>query len=350
MKATIERAKFLRVLSQVIRACGTKLPATKTILLQSEGSRLTLMATDLELVITASCEATIHEPGAVCMASYPLQQFLEAVDSLEVIVSAEGTKIRLEGGDAFIVVKGFVASDYPPIPRMESEPCEIPGLGWAFGQVLHAAALDNSRPVLTGIYLYPDEGGCDLVAADGFRLAVVSIPVRGGLRQCIIPLKAATFVRDLTDGPVLVRQDSKGMTFSANGLCITCQLIQGFYPNYKQLIPDGGTLLQVHSAGLRRALCIVNAINPSDGLIRLRGSDGKLVVSAKNDEDIAQSMLLATGEIRLAINIRYLLDALNVVSGEVEIRTTSTTTPLLITQGPFQAVIMPMYDRWEEEV
>jgi DNA polymerase-3 subunit beta len=151
-------------------------------MIRAGGGQLTLTATNLEVSLTAFCKATVTRQGAIALLPKTLEAFLKAVKSETVTLSLVNNKLlRVEAG-AVTTLEGFEAQEFPEVPGVRGKAVEVRGLADALKQVSYAMAADESRPVLKGVCLTPENGTVVLCAADGFRLAETKVKAKGSYR------------------------------------------------------------------------------------------------------------------------------------------------------------------------
>jgi len=215
-------------------------------------------------------------------------------------------------------------------------------------------AKEDGRPALNGVHFTPENGTVVLAAADGFRLAETKVKAKGQFEQAIVPARAVQLVERLMPGKVSIHRAKNGesteyphISFVGDGLVLTAMVVQGTFPNYKQVIPKGGSLLTVDKGALRNALDVVSITLPSNNCVRLHSRGGKLVVSTK-DEDRGETEIKvpAKGKAKIAFDIRYVRDLLAKASEQLILRLRDAQTPGVVKQNGTIHVIMPMFVQW----
>lgn len=379
MKVSCLQENLAKGLGVVGRAVASKatLPITSNILLATDRDRLKLAATNLEIYINCWIGAKVEEEGAITIPARLLTDFVNTLpnDKVNLEVQARTRELHLSCLRVEARMKGLDAQDFPPIPTRN--PDELPTatiepdlLREAIGQVVFAAATDDTRPVLTGVFAQFHGDQLTLVAADGFRLSVRKAALQNPVRQdaeIIIPAKTlqelSRILGDEKDPIELVITPSKGqILFHLNNIDVVSQLIPGSFPNYSQLIPQSSsTRITVPRQPFAQATRTA-AIFAKDGsnIIRLQatmGGDltpGKLTVSSRSEEigdNVGELDAIVEGaDAKIAFSAKYLSDVLSVASAQdVTLETTSPSSPGVVRcvgSDDFTHVIMPMFVQW----
>ncbi|MEX2599178.1 MAG: DNA polymerase III subunit beta [Dehalococcoidia bacterium] len=355
-------------------ATRTTLPITQHVLLTSDEGRLKLSATNLEIAISTWVGAEIQEEGAITAPARLLTDFVNSLtkQAIEIETITQGKGIHVKGDRVEATINGADADEFPPIPSVNdgtSTKVGAKALREAIHQVVLAAAVEDSRPVLTGVNIELDGSNLTLAAADGFRLAVhktgIMEPVSEKL-SVIVPARTLQEVERLieSDDPVeitITPQRSQAL-FRLKNVEIVSQLIQGTFPNYSQLVPqDHTTRVIVDLAELQRATRTASIFaKDGSGIIRLQmtpsgnGGAGKLTISSRAEE-VGDN----TGELeaqvegdegKIAFNSRYLSDVLGVLGKDkVALEMTTASSPGVIkpVEGDnYIHVVMPMFVQW----
>jgi DNA polymerase-3 subunit beta len=383
MKISCMQENLSRGLAVVGRAVASRatLPVTQNVLLSAENGMLRMSATNLEIAMTTWIGAMVEEEGSVTVPARLLTDYVNSLgtDRIDIEMEPGSRQLHLKSGRSQTNINGTDASEFPPIPTVEDAvvaQVQPSALRTAITRVAFAAATEESRPVLTGVEVKLNEGGFTMAAADGFRLAVQhgelvqSIPEE---MSVIIPARTMTELqRLLSDNsePVdIMLTPQKGQVmFRLQGgdtVELVSQLLQGTFPNYDQLIPQGYTTRAILDLQETLRATRTAAIFARDGsnIVRMHvmpseeGEEGggKLLISARSEEvgdneDVVDVAELEGEEGKIAFNSRYLLDVLQVLErGRVAIETTTSSSP-----GVFKAtdsddyvhVVMPMFVQW----
>ena len=372
-----------RGLGVVGRAVATRatLPVTQNVLLTTDGGMLRLSATNLEISMTTWVGAMVEEEGSVTVPARLLTEFVNSLgsDRIDIEMEPDSRVLQIKSGRSQANINGTDASEFPPIPTIEEAvvaQVQPSALRTAIARVAFAAATEESRPVLTGVEVKLREGGFTMAAADGFRLAVQ----HGELLQStpdemsvIIPARTMNELQrllgDNSDPVDIMLTPQKGQVmFRLQGgdtVELVSQLLQGTFPNYDQLIPQGYTTRAILDLQETLRAARTAAIFARDGsnIIRMHvqpndgeeESGGRLLISARSEEvgdneDVVDLAELEGEEGKIAFNSRYLLDVLSVLErGRVAIETTTSSSPGVFKptdSDDYVHVVMPMFVQW----
>jgi len=376
MKLRCDRSALVDKLAVLSRGVSARmaLPVLSGILLQASEGRLDMYSTDMEISIKASMPVTVDEPGDVVV---PARLFSDVVRNLvgeEVRVesgSADGGTVLVTAGKARFTLNSWAASDFPQMSTFDVQGgFSVPREPFVetLGKVARAASRDETRPILTGVLVMIGGNSLRMVATDSYRLSVKQSAVDGGPEeevQAIVPVKALAEVARLAaaaDRPAIdVALTENQALFGFGEIFIATRLIDGVFPNYKQLLPDTYDhkfeLDKDDFLGVARR---VGLLAQKNAPLRLRfapaDDDGpaRLVVRAVT-QDVGQAEeqleIDYTGEaFEIGFNHAYLIDGVEAVDGDrICLKLTSPLRPGLVS-GPgaddeaegFVYLIMPI--------
>jgi len=377
MKISCLQENLARGLATVGRAVATRstLPVLSNILLESDRGRLRLAATNLEIGISCWIGAHIMEEGRTTVPARLLTEFINSLPpgQIDLELNPRTQTLNLKCARYEANIKGIDANEFPPVPTADSigagNSLHLPADTFRrmIDQAVFAAATDESRPILTGVLTRFHQGGLTLAAADGFRLAVTSAEVGVDLDQTtsvIVPARAlaelSRISADQTDLIELIITPARNqILFHLTNTDLVCQLIEGSFPDYAQIVPKSyATRTVVNTQELLKAVKVAFLFaRDAANIIRfniLPGSEltpGQMIVtgtSAELGDNVSELDARIEGEeIEIAFNARYLIDALSVVgTAEVALETNTASSPGVIRPvggDDFLCVIMPMH-------
>ncbi len=376
MKLSCLQENLNRGLSIVGRAVATRttLPITNNVLLATDQSRLKLVATNLEMAISHWIGAKVEEEGTITVPARLLTEFISSLPSDKVDINlSSGKTLELKCARFEARISGVDAKDFPPIPKIDegiTTKIEVEILRQGIGQVVFAAASEESRPVLTGVDAQFDGDLLTLAAADGFRLAVYKLPLAEPVTEkteVIIPARTLNELNRLIDDEeelidITVNPNKSQILFRLKNTELVSQLVQGTFPQYSQLIPQNyNTRVTVDVAEFLRAARTASIFaRDGSGIVRLvvtpggEATPGKMTVSARSEElgdDVGEIDATVEGEeAKIAFNGKYLTDVLSVLrEPQVVLETTNPSSPgVLRPVGPdnYLHVVMPMFVQW----
>lgn len=374
MRVSCLQENLARGLSIVGRAVSPRstLPILSHILVATDEGRLRLSATNLEIGINCWVGARIEEEGAIAVPARTLIDLVNAFppDRVDMEGIVRTMTLNLRCGRSEANIKGMDAVEFPPVPVPEGEGgirIDPEVLSTAISQVAFAAATDEARPILTGVLVEFMDDQVTLAAADGYRLSVREAPLLDPVSEplsVIVPARSmAELGRICGDGedPVVatVTPDHNRILFQLPDVVLVSQLIPGSFPDYQQIIPQEViTHTVVGTAELIKA-CRTAQIFARDGahIVQLHvhvGSElepGRIVVSATSAEtgdDVSELDAIVDGDpIEIAFNVKYTIDALQVISTpQVALDTTTHSSPGVLRpvgEEKFVHVVMPMH-------
>lgn len=330
--------QLLAAVNAVQRAISPRnpLPILSSVLLEARDGYLSLSGTDLELSITVRFPVAVNEGGRVCL---PVRYFAELVRRLpdgeiEISCPTGSQAVRMTYQRAEVELNGFDPDQFPSLPAGEKPHAlrvDAEALRQAVGRVAIAASNDESRRIFTGILFESlDDGGLRLVATDTHRLALNTIGGeilgREGV-QVLLPARAVQEVaRLISTGTVTMELGDSQAAFKGGDIHINSRLIDGQFPSYQPLIPQGWeTRVLVDSRAFQHAVERAALLAQEDAkirsnIIKLVAEGNTLSISSFSSEvGRMQEELSASveGERKeMLFNARYLLDVLKAIQGE----------------------------------
>jgi DNA polymerase-3 subunit beta len=322
------------------------------------GDRLTVTGTDLELTIQVEITVSGERDGAIVVPARLAADIVRSFDGGAVAFDAGGDDVKISAGRSQFSVRPLSVDDFPRLTEPSAEPVTLSGatFGEALRQVARAASGDESRPILTGVLLSAEEGGLRLVATDSYRLAQRDLPEGNVLvagQKVIVPSRALNELTRIlgSAGDVVLRLGERDATFEAASARITTRLIEGEFPNTRQLIPQHyPNRLSVGREHLLDAVRRVKLLARDSTPIRLAmSSDGLEVTAVTQDIGQASESLDAKyegAEMVVAFNPDYLSAGVDAVTGdEVVLETLDGLKPAVLRSaegGDFLYLLMPV--------
>lgn len=266
MKLLCKTSDLLGALTLVSRAISSQqaLPILGNILLEVEGKRCKVSATDLELSIMTSFEASIENEGSITVPAKAFLNFAQYNSDDEVLLeTSEGTQLKATSKHAKTMIAGEAATEYPtitPIEKHTSFTLDAVPLLDALHMVTFASTKTALRPVLSGVYIHSEKGQLIFVATDSYRLSEYRLPAQAGAADlsCIVPVKVLEELRSIlgsrrtekeekkdeekkekssTLPPVEVSLSAQQIELKIGPTRLLSRLIDGRFPDYRQIIP-----------------------------------------------------------------------------------------------------------------
>jgi len=327
------------------------------------------------MAISCWIGAKVEEEGAITVPARLLTEFVNSLpnDKIDINLSPKTKTLELKCARFEARISGVDAKDFPPIPKLEegiTTKVEVDAFRQGIGRVVFAAAVEESRPVLTGVYAEFDGDLLTLAAADGFRLAVYKLPVTVPVSEkteVIIPARALAELNRLVADQeeaveITVNPNKSQALFRLKNIELVSQLVQGAFPKYDQLIPQSySTRAEVNVAEFLRATKTASIFaRDGSGIVRLvvtpggELTPGKVTISARSEEigdDVGEIDAIVEGEeAKIAFNGKYLTDVLGVLDEEkVALEATNPSSPGVIRPvgvDNYVHVVMPMFVQW----
>ena len=249
MKFSATKEKLLEGLQQVQNVVSTRttLPILSNVLLQAKEGAVHLTTTDLDVGVRGSFEANVDKTGATTLPARRLFTIIRELPSSEISVEVDGKNAAsIRSGQSFFKILGLPEEEFPPLPKFENAKVVTmrqKDLHDGLRKTAYAISTDETRYVLNGVLFSFKENKLTLVATDGRRLAMLDIELefpRSHEADIIVPTKAVTELQRLLkdDGEVKISVGSGQIAFDLNNTLLVSKLIEGNYPNYKQVIPS----------------------------------------------------------------------------------------------------------------
>jgi DNA polymerase-3 subunit beta len=339
MKFLINRLDFLRPIARVqgIVEKRTTMPVLSNLLMDVQGDRVEITATDLEVSIRDKAPAvSVEEQGSITVNARKLYEIVRAFPDDELSVSCtEDSKVTIKGAKSRFNVMGLPSASFPEIPSLDGEnlnTLKADTLKEMIDRTSFAVATDETRYNINGFLLEKEGGKVKMVATDGHRLAVMEKEYEldlGEAERALLPRKGVMELRKLLeeDGEqefsigvsgksLLVRKEDVSMNF---------RLLEGEFPDYRRVIPEGNDIaVSADKAELADSLKRVSILS-EDRIkgVRFNFSDSRLVLTASSkeigDATVEMDVERTSGSdeaMEIAFNAVYILDLLDSLQEE----------------------------------
>lgn len=360
MKFSCPQAEFSTQFSLVSRAVPSRpsKPVLGNVLVSAstDTQQVTLIGFDETLGIQTTFSAQVNQSGTLTLPAKLLGDIVSRLPNEELDISEDDDEpvVTLSCSAGHYQVRGLSAEDYPKLPEVEtSEPVKVSADALIEGLrgALFATSSDETKQVLTGVHLTADDESLEFAATDGHRLAVVQTVDEGGgpastLKMDVtIPGKALRELERIlqiypSNEPVAFRLDSTQVVFDLGQQRITTRLLEGQYPNYRQLIPKQfERQLTVDRKQLVSSLeRIAVMADQRNNIVKLSitNETQSLALSVEAQEvgsGLETMPAQITGEdLDIAFNVRYLLEGLKALpTSEIQIQCNTATSPSVLT-------------------
>jgi DNA polymerase-3 subunit beta len=366
MNLSITKEQLLNGLQSVQNVVGsrTTLPILSNVLIRAEGGKMEFTATDLDVTVSCSVEAAIKKGGTTTIPVKKLFGITRELSSSEIDLEVDDKNIcSVRSGPSFYKIHGLSAEEFPPINKFKDDKkVTIPQekLKAMMKKTSFAISTDEARYVLNGIFISLKDHKMTIVATDGRRLALTDEEVdisEKSQGEFIIPAKAVNELNRLLQdkGEVTIKYADNQVEFSLTddkgfSVVIVSKLIEGNYPNYRQVIPgEAKERISLPREEFLHALKRAEIMTSEKAnSVKLTFGKNSLSITANSPEvgEARESMAVnyKGKEMAIAFNPKYMIDPLNALSqDEVFIELIDELSPgVLKINGPFLYVVMPM--------
>ncbi len=365
MKISLERDVLLAQLQTVSRVASTRsaIQALSGVQLTAHQDGSELRATDMDVGLRVPLEADVTREGTVVLPARLMLDVVRSLPATTVTVELRSAEqdVEVMSGNARFHIRILRGDDFPPFPEPEPETAvEVPADAFVSTaqKVAGSASRDETRPVLTGILVSASERELRMVATDSYRLSVkettLETPLASGF-EVNVPARAlqelARLVGHGEDGSLSISVRQNQVLFTLGRVILSSRLIDGQFPNYRQLLPEtfehelrlaGGEFTDV----VRR----VSLLAQKNAPLRLAFAPGELTVSAQTPDvgEASESLPVAfQGELlEIGFNPEFLRAGLEAIDeGDVLLKLISPLRPGLIEaadESRFRYLIMPI--------
>ena len=333
MKFSILQQDLLPAIQAAGRSVGTRsaLPVLDNILLSLDGDNLKIAATNLEIGIIKFVPVKGKVAGEITVPANVLVELVSGLGPSEVEFETTGEILTVASGKLKASVNGIAASEFPAIPLSDGK-----GISFAkeilhsCGQILFASAVDEGRPVLTGILTEVGEDRVDFVATDGFRLAhrQISLPksAAGGFKSLIPRRTFEEVLRILAEEEadlvnISPSQNQNQIVFTVGKTVVSSRLIEGAFPAWEKIIPTkvvGRALLDKEELLKSLKLAAVFARSEANIVVLTTQKDKLTLTSSAKEVGSQENEVEAQVEgetLQVAFNTKFLQDAASASPG-----------------------------------
>lgn len=330
MKIKVNRDQMLSILQpmQFVAATRGALPVLSNVRVEAADGAVTLLGTDGDLTVRVGAPAEVAEAGTTTL---PAKQLLVVfrdmgADEAELTVDADHHGFITAANERYRVA-GIGPDSFPELPSVEgsrSFTLDQAALKNMFRLTAYAAVAGTDRPLLNSVLMGFADGKLSVVATDSRRLALVEQDVEmepGTVANIIVPLKAVHQLMSMLgdEGTVTVSANDRQASFSFGGVELVTKQMEGKYPNYRQVIPQGETVRatlerETFLAAVRRTS---QALMGTTGCVKLNFKENQLEVEANGDAGEAYEVLdvkYGGGPLSISFNPAFLMDPLKALT------------------------------------
>jgi len=366
MKLSLSSAELLSQLQTVTRVASTRsaVQALSGVMIAADGDDAPeLRATDMEIGLRVPLKAETSRPGSAVLPARLLLEVARSLpaDELTLELRAAEQDVELISGSATFHLRTLRAEDFPTLPEPSPETrvaLPVTAFVETVSRVARSASRDETRPVLTGILMSASAQELRMVATDSYRLSVketaLESPLQGSL-EANVPARAlqelARIAQSAESESLAVSVGQNQVVFELGDIVLSSRLIDGQFPNYRQLLPESVEHeLRLSSAELTDVVRRISLLAQKNAPLRLSFSEGTLTVSAQTPDVGEASEAVPVpfhgDSFEIGFNPEFLRDGLeSIESSELVLKLISPLRPGLIESpesGDFVYLIMPI--------
>jgi DNA polymerase-3 subunit beta len=366
MKFSVSREKFIGSLGVAVRGVSTR-SAIQTLagirLEAKQDGGVELQATDMELGVRVQSEAQVERPGIVVLPGRLLLDVVRSLPKDDLSLEYRSTEgdVEVVSGPARFHLRTLPADEFPKLPEVgDTAIMRVPSQAFVetISRVARAASRDETRPHLTGVLVSASEKELRMVATDSYRLSVketsLDEPLEGSL-EANVPARTLQELARISSSEggdrIEIAALEHQVIFQVGEVTLSSRLVEGRFPNYKQLLPDQFEHeLHVNGPELTEVVRRISLLAQKNAPLRMRFADGTLEVSAQTPDIGEASEALPVpfeGEaLEIGFNPEFLREGLeSAESDDLILKLISPLRPGLIQSGDdggFIYLVMPI--------
>lgn len=365
MKLVLSRDSFLDRLGIVARGVSTRsaIQTLSGVLLSVADGSTELQATDTELGLRATVDATVERAGAVVIPGRLLLDVARSLpaDSVSLEYRASEQDVEVKSGSATFHLRTLPREDFPTLPTADSgATVTVPAAAFieTVDRVARSASRDETRPHLTGVLVTASGNSLRMVATDSYRLSVKETPLEQALAgefEVNVPARTLQELSRIASASgadsITVAALENQVVFTVGDVVLSSRLVDGRFPNYQQLLPESYEHeLRVDRGELLEVVRRVSLLAQKNAPLRLSFAEGQLEVSAQTPDigEASESLPVPFNGEALAIgfNPEFFRDGLeSAETDEIVLKLISPLRPGLIQSGAdggFIYLVMPI--------
>lgn len=341
MEITVSRQDLVRELTatQSVVERKTTIPILSNFLLEAEGDRLSVTATDLDQAIRTSAAVKVKKPGSCTIPARKLYDYIKLLPDGEISIKLlENHWVQIRSGRSNTKIVGMARANFPQIPEFPSVAAtsvSTAALRTLVARTIFAISNEESRYTLNGALLILKAESIAMVATDGHRLSFVEKPGEtlegmSGEKRVLVPRKALQELQQLltnTDAEKIeFADDEHTLFFRVGHRTLSTRKLTGQFPNFEAVMPrDNTKFAVVRSSELSAAIQrVAQFADERSGAIRMRLENNELKVSANSTESGESEDTIDTpytsDPLVVGFNSVYILDFLKAMNNEGEVR------------------------------
>ena len=363
MKLECSIEKIKNAISQVERTTGKNLtlPILSSVLLIASGKSLKLRSTNLSLGVEIEIPVKIEKEGTLAISGSVLNSIFSNVSQNEnVLLEEKDANLLIKTKKTQIKLKSQPHEDFPTIPTVTGTSFEIESKKLIEGikSVYYSSSVSDIKPEISSVFMYTNNDNLVFVSTDSFRLAEKKIKTKGvpEILGILIPFKNVAEILKIfgeIQGMIKVCFNKNQISFSSENIYLTSRIIDGIFPDYRQIIPKNFTTeTVVLKQDLLNALKLSNVFSDKFNQVGLKILPKEKVFElSSSNNDIGENKTyldaIINGEnIELGFNYKYFLDCfVSIMTDSVSLKLSGNSKPIVInpvSDPSFTYLIMPM--------
>lgn len=361
IECSIDKIKKALVLVERITGKNLTLPVLGSVLWVATGKTLKLRATNLNIGIEVEISAKVEKEGVVAVRGDILSSLFSVLQG-DLLVGFEliNGNLLVKTKTSTILLKSISHEDFPTIPLVEGEEVLIPSKKFIDGikSVYYSASVSEIKPEIGSVYVYPEDDMIVFVSTDSFRLAEKKIKMKQKLSfdGILIPFKNVVEIIKVFEGiedNLKITLQKNQISFSAENIYLTSRVVDGNFPDYKQIIPKNPTtksivLKQDFISSLKISNIFSDKFNQV--VLTIKPQEKIFEVESKNTE-VGENTTVVSGalsgeDVSANFNYKYILDCFQSVSGDsLSLELNGNNKPMIIRgvgDASFMYLVMPM--------
>jgi len=341
MEITVSRQELVKELTatQSVVERKTTIPILSNFLIEADGDRLTITATDLDQAIRTSAAVKVKKPGSCTIPARKLYDYIKLLPDGDISIKLlENHWVQIRSGRSNTKMVGMARANYPQVPEfptMAATTISTVALKTLINRTIFAISNEESRYTLNGALLVIKAESLAMVATDGHRLSYVEKPNEvlegiSGEKRVLIPRKALQELQQLLNNTeaekIEFADDEHTLFFRVGHRTLSTRKLSGQFPNFEAVMPrDNTKFAVVRSSELSAAIQrVAQFADERSGAIKLRLEGNELKISSSSTESGESEDTIdtpyASDPIMVGFNSIYILDFLKALNNEGEVR------------------------------
>lgn len=364
MKIECLKEKLFEALSRAEKIINKNptLPILSCVYLEAEKNNLTIKATNLDLGLEIKIPIKVIEEGKCAVSTSLLTSYIGTlIKDKNIVLETKENNLHITGGNSNTIIKTLNYEDFPIIPKItKNNPFLVKTDIFIKGlkAVWYSASSSTIKPELSSVFIYQNEDQLFFVATDSFRLAEKKIKIKKGeeFENILIPSKNVSEIVKILEGvneEVEISTNNNQISFSYNQTYLVSRIIDGVFPDYKQIIPkEKTTEVVVFKQDVISSLKTINIFSDSFNQLNLNIDINKKLFEMKTTnnnigEVVNKLEAVCSGEnLSINFNHKYITDCFqSIESDSIDLSFSGINKPVIIkgvSDNSFMYLVMPM--------